>query len=87
MGNPKTVLENPNSIVISESIAKKYFNDENPIGETLTVGYDYSIDFTVSGVMKEIPHNSQIQFNMLVPFKLLKSNISWTIGTILYIFC
>lgn len=66
-GNPATALEELNSIVISERIARKYFGDENPVGEVLQM--DNRHNLTVTGVMKNIPHNSSIQFEMAVSFE------------------
>ena len=69
-GNKETVLESPNSIVITEEMAEKYFGDIDPIGKAMTVNNRF--DFTVTGVLKNIPTNSIIQFDMLVPFEFLK---------------
>ena len=65
-GDPQTALSNPNSIVLLETVSAKYFGDENPIGKVLNINNEY--DFTVTGVMKEIPENSTLQFDFLVPF-------------------
>ena len=51
-GNPKTALNDPGSIVISEQMAAKYFGDENPIGKTMHVDRKY--DFQVTGVFQNI---------------------------------
>lgn len=77
-GNPETVLKNPNTIVLTEKMAQKYFGDENPIGKTLSIGTDYRQDFTVSGVLQNVPANSQLQFNFLIPFQHhVRGNIGW----------
>jgi putative ABC transport system permease protein len=57
-GNPKTALTQPNTVVITESIAHKYFGNENPIGKILNVGK--KDDFVVTGVIKDIPQNSHL---------------------------
>jgi putative ABC transport system permease protein len=79
-GNPETVLSDPFSIVLTERMAKKYFGDQVPIGKTLIT--IRGTDFRVTGIMKNIPHNSHLQFDYLIPFKLMKKfggNIdSWT---------
>lgn len=75
-GNPETVLDNPGSIIISETKARKYFGGQNPIGQTLLVGETKS-PYLVTGVMKDIPANSQLQFDFLCSFKELNSNLSW----------
>ncbi len=65
-GNPSTALTDPSSIVITESIAEKYFGSENPIGKILTAnGFK---PFKVTGVLKDIPGNSHIKFDILVSF-------------------
>lgn len=65
-GNPATALSDPNSIVLTEEMAEKYFGDENPIGKTIQADNEY--DFLVSGVLKKIPHNSHLQFDFIIPF-------------------
>ena len=63
-GNKETVLNEPGSMVVSESFAEKVFGTANPIGEVLSVpmGQYYGVrtDFTVKGVMKDFPGNSHI---------------------------
>jgi putative ABC transport system permease protein len=62
-GDPKTALLDPNSIVISESVAKKYFGNEDPMGKVLTCK-DWNAAFKISGVMRDIPANSHFHFNI-----------------------
>lgn len=79
-GNPSTALQSPKSIVITQTMARKYFGTEEPIGKTIkmTGGYgdwtgnDYQeINYyTVTGVLADIPNNSHIQLNALVSFNL-----------------
>ena len=59
-GNPQTALKEAFSIVFSETTAKKYFGKEDPIGKTLLITGD-ALPATVTGVMKDIPENSQIK--------------------------
>jgi putative ABC transport system permease protein len=76
-GDPRTVLARPDSIVISEAVARKYFGDADPIGKTLTTGRggcgqdaacaNQLIPLRVTGVMRELPHNSQISVGILLP--------------------
>jgi putative ABC transport system permease protein len=68
-GDPKTALQAPYSLVISETIAEKYFRDENPIGRTLRL--NNKEDLTVTGVIKNVPRNSHFTFNMLISFETL----------------
>ena len=60
------VLNNPNNILLSESTAKRYFGDENPIGKTLTIDDATTLD--VKGVYKDFPKNSSLDFNAIAPF-------------------
>ncbi len=70
-GNPNTALNNPHSVVLTESTSKKYFGDENPIGKVLKM--DNTYDFKVTGVIKDLPANAYRKFDFLVPFAFLKS--------------
>ena len=63
-GNPATVLTNPNTMVITESFAKKYFGGEDPFGKTIEVGRGES--FEITGIMEDVPNNSHITFSALV---------------------
>ena len=63
-GDPGTVLSEPYSIVLTESTSRKYFGDNDPIGKTLIA--DSNLEFTVTGVLKDIPHNSHIKFDILI---------------------
>lgn len=68
--NPKNVLEAPNSLVISEEIAKKYFGTLDAEGQIVRLIYrDREEQFVVSGVFRKPADNSQIIFNMVVPIK------------------
>lgn len=63
-GNPNKVLSRPNSIVMTESEAKKYFGDENPVGKILIA--DYQTSYMVTGVMKDFPVNSSFRCDFLL---------------------
>ena len=63
-GNPRTALTEPYSIVISEDMAFKYFGDEDPMGKVLRG--DNVWDFTVIGVMRNIPANSHLRPDMIM---------------------
>jgi putative ABC transport system permease protein len=73
-GDRETALDNPNAMVIAEQIARKYFGRENPIGKILTM--DNKIDFTVTGLIKDVPSNSHLQFDMVVPFEVVEK-LGW----------
>jgi len=64
-GSAGDVLSAPDKIVITQTMAKKYFDQEDPVGKTIKVG---SKNFMVSGVAADSPSNSQIQFDFLISF-------------------
>ncbi len=63
-GNPNTALVAPFSIVLTEDAAKRYFGDEDPMGQRLRMEGDY--DLTVTGVMQNVPENSNFTFDVLL---------------------
>jgi putative ABC transport system permease protein len=65
-GNPATALTAPNSVVLTQSTATKYFGDGDPLGKTLR--FEDKIDFTVTGVVADPPTNSHFHFNFLASF-------------------
>jgi putative ABC transport system permease protein len=67
-GDTNTALNSPNSILITQEIAEKYFGQEDPLGKTLNLHNTF--DLTVTGVMKSVPHNTHLKSNMLVSFVL-----------------
>ena len=69
-GDSNTALDDPFSLVISEEMAEKYFGEEDPIGKVFSVNNTY--DMKVSGVMKNVPNNSYLQFDMVIPYALLE---------------
>ncbi len=65
-GNPDDVLKGPSKMVITESMARKYFGDEDPIGKTMEARFSvYSDLFTISGIVEDLPSNSHINFDFL----------------------
>jgi putative ABC transport system permease protein len=69
IGDPLTALNSPHSIVLTEKLAAKYFGNINPIGQTLTLENKYQ--FTISGVMKDLPKNSMFTFESVIPYSFL----------------
>jgi len=63
LGDTETILRDPFTAALSEKAARKYFGDENPIGQVLNFNDQY--DVTVTGVFKDIPENSHIRFDFL----------------------
>ncbi len=69
-GSAETVLDNKKSIVLSEATAQKYFGNEAPLGQTLTLNFGSGgEDFTVAGVVRKIPSNSSIAFDFLLRYE------------------
>ncbi|MBU8892769.1 MAG: ABC transporter permease [Bacteroidales bacterium] len=69
IGDPKTVLSAPYSILLSKEKAKKYFGDQNPIGQKLIInGED---EFTVTGILDDIPFNTQIYCEYLISYNTI----------------
>ena len=66
MGSAADVLDKKNTLVMSQSTAKKYFGDEDPIGKRIKL--DDRLDFEVTGVYKDIPDNTQFHFEMILSF-------------------
>lgn len=64
-GNKKTALIEPMSVVISETAAKKYFGNSNPLGQEIQLTGN-AINAKITGVMKDIPKNSQIEADVIV---------------------
>lgn len=74
-GNPATALSAPFNIVITEEMKKRYFGSDVVLGKTITVRD--SIDFTIAGVIKDVPDQSHMQFDMLLSFKSYEKLTSW----------
>lgn len=66
-GNARKLLHEKFTVVINEDMAKKYFGNDDPIGESLT--FSGKIPFKVVAVVKAFPEQSHIRFNMLVPYE------------------
>ena len=76
-GSPDLLLNDPYSIAISEKVADKYFKDENPVGRSLHL-FDRA-NFVITSVFKDIPDNSHIKFDFVIPWGILESsaNTGW----------
>lgn len=86
-GNGSSVLKNPNDVVISESMARKYFGDKDPTGKTLMVDKSYS--FKVTGIFKNIPENSHLKFDFIASIKFFEAfdsfNEWWNNSLVTYV--
>lgn len=65
-GDSQTALIEPNTVILSESTAEKYFGTTQVVGRSLTVEDDAKTNLTITGVMRDIPSNSHFQFDMLI---------------------
>ena len=63
-GNPETALVEPNTIVLTEQMARKYFGPTDPLGQTLTLNGNY--DLRVTGVMQDVPPTTHLPFHFLI---------------------
>ncbi|MCP4312663.1 MAG: FtsX-like permease family protein [Bacteroidetes bacterium] len=74
-GDPKSCLRDPRSIVLSEEYAKKYFGDEDPIGQTLKIEQDTNLS-VITGVMEDFPVNSHFHCNMIGSLNTLDRSLN-----------
>jgi len=74
-GNMNTVFKDAYSIVLTESTAKALFGDADPLDKTVRI--DNKHDLKVTGIMKDVPKNSTLQFNYLIPFSYNEQTESW----------
>jgi putative ABC transport system permease protein len=87
-GDPNSVFDNPGAVVLTRSTAEKLFGNGSPLGKELIIG-DYN--FTVSGILKDLPENSIFKFDLLVSHLLLKkmypeiANMWWGSGSMTFI--
>jgi putative ABC transport system permease protein len=84
-GDPATVLARPENLVISQSAARKYFGDADPVGKTLTTGRggcadaacaNTTVTLRITGVMRDLPHNTQFDVDFLLPDTSLANRMS-----------
>jgi putative ABC transport system permease protein len=64
-GNPAKPFTDDNSVVITKKAAQKYFGDQDPLGKVIVA--DDKVNFTVSGVINDFPHNSSMKYDMIMP--------------------
>jgi ABC-type antimicrobial peptide transport system permease subunit len=69
-GTYTTAFTHPHSIILTESFASKYFGTDNPIGKQIQLNNQYSL--LVTGVIKDIPAQSHLQFDFVIPFEFIK---------------
>jgi putative ABC transport system permease protein len=69
-GDARSALSDPRSIVLTESAAARYFGSEEPLGKTLRL--NNRVEFTVTGILADIPAQSHLSFDILLPFLAAK---------------
>lgn len=74
-GDPATALSDPSSIVITESTAKSFFEDQDPINQTIKI--DNGQELKVTGVIKDVPRQSFFRFDYVMPFAYYEATQSW----------
>ena len=73
-GNPETALAAPNTIVLTESTARKYFGDGDPIGKTLRFANQQ--EYTITGLAEDLPSSSHLHFDILVSMETVLPNLN-----------
>ncbi len=83
-GNPKTVLKEPKTMVITETIATKYFGDTDPIGKTLTLG-EKDV-YRITGVCQDVPSNTHFHYEMFASLNGIQMREKWlSSGALTYV--
>ncbi|HWD89136.1 MAG TPA: FtsX-like permease family protein [Mucilaginibacter sp.] len=72
-GNPKTALSEPNAIVLTESIAKKYYGNTDPMGQVINVENQFNAK--VTGVIKDLPANRSVPIQILLSFETIRNQV------------
>ncbi len=73
-GNPDYALNNPNTIVITKTLAEKYFGKNTvAVGKTMKTVYDV---YKVTGVIEDVPKNSHLRFDMLISFSTILKGVN-----------
>ncbi len=70
VGDPNTALDQPNTVLLTESMVEKYFGNEDPMGQTLE--FQGQQNLMVTGVLKDAPTNAHFQFDFIISFSSLK---------------
>ncbi|MDQ6762794.1 MAG: ABC transporter permease [Bacteroidota bacterium] len=76
-GNPSTVLKDPGNVVLTETTAKRYFGSiDNAMGKVITL--DKELPLKVAGIAKDVPSNSHLDFDLIVPLENYKNSGNMT---------
>lgn len=74
-GDAKTALSTPDGLLLTEQQARRYFGDDDPVGKIVQINKQHA--FTVQGVLKNIPANSHLQFDILLPLTFVTSTADY----------
>lgn len=74
-GDSKTMLKEPNSIVLTKSKAQFYFGDSDPIGKSLHLYSGFDREFEVTGVIEDVPMNTHFKFNTLISISTIQERL------------
>ncbi|MEO9806090.1 MAG: ABC transporter permease [Reichenbachiella sp.] len=77
VGDPAVVLDDPYSIVISQSLAQTLFQNESPLGKVIR--FEDQVNLNVTGILKDVPGNSSFEFDFLVPWKQREMLSEWVV--------
>src|SRR6185312_2424183 len=72
-GDPKTALSEPNAIVLTESIAKKYYGNNDPMGQVINVENQFNAK--VTGVIKDLPPNRSVPIKIMLSFETIRNQV------------
>ncbi len=83
-GSAQNVFPTVNSAIITENAAKKYFGNDDPMGKIIK--FNNQADLTITGVIKEIPENSHMNFHVMIPVLIFgeEINTAWSLGSSSY---
>ena len=73
-GDARTALSAPNTIVLTQSTAEKYFGDQDPMGQTLRFQND--VDYEITGIVEDVPAQSHLQFDILISMQSVVDNLN-----------
>ncbi|QDK83649.1 FtsX-like permease family protein [Spirosoma sp. KCTC 42546] len=76
-GNPKSALQDHNTALITDRIAKKYFGNENPIGQLLHI--DESLVVKITGILRNLPATTDFHSEIYLPFSNLQNHSPWMV--------
>jgi putative ABC transport system permease protein len=75
-GDPKMALADPQSIILTEHVAKKHFREENPLGKSILLGSENLLQIT--GVVEDLPKNSHLDIDCIIPLAFTE-NFGWNL--------